>query len=585
MVNNNELRKKDIGRIVTLRGWVSRRRDLGGLIFVDLRDYHGITQLTFKPEMKSYKLAQTLKAEYVIKVTGEVILRESINKDLPTGDIEVLVNELTILNESEPLPIGVGYDDNALEETRLRYRYLDLRKPQQQRYLIKRHEITQAIRTALLKEGFFELETPILGKSTPEGARDFLVPSRLYHGSFYALPQSPQLYKQLYMVSGFEKYFQFAKCFRDEDLRANRQPEFTQIDIEMSYVSDVRDVIKITEGLIKEIFNKTLNLNLKSKFKQITYKDAMNIYGSDKPDTRFEMFITDITRLAKKSEFVLFKNSAKKGYSVRGICVKGAANFTRKEIEQLQRIAQEYKAKGLISIALKEDGIYSSISKFFTSEQLKEIINKFEAKQGDLILIVADKNQIVCNALGAVRLAAANKLNLIDKNQYSFLWVVDFPLFEFDEEENRLVAMHHPFTSPLEKDLKYLDKNPLKVRSKAYDLVINGQEAGGGSIRIHSRELQKKMFERIGLSDEQINSRFGFFVNAFNYGVPPHGGLAFGLDRLVMLIGKTDNIKDVIAFPKNQNAQCLMSEAPSEVDMKQMEELSLTITGEKGSGV
>lgn len=579
---------KDLGKKVTAMGFVAKYRNLGSIMFIDLRDRSGIVQLSFLESIDSllFEKASHIRNEFVIAVKGIIQVRgkENINPNLATGEIEIIVNELKILSKADTTPFNIG-DSNVNENLRLKYRYLDLRRADLQKQLLLRNKITNIVHNYMSKNHFLHIETPFLGKSTPEGARDYLVPSRVNQGSFYALPQSPQIYKQLLMIAGYDRYYQIAKCFRDEDLRANRQPEFTQIDIEMSYVSDVRDVIKITEGLIKEIFNKTLNLNLKSKFKQITYKDAMNIYGSDKPDTRFEMFITDITGLAKKSEFVLFKNSAKKGYSVRGICVKGAANFTRKEIEQLQRIAQEYKAKGLISIALKEDGIYSSISKFFTSEQLKEIINKFEAKQGDLILIVADKNQIVCNALGAVRLAAASKLNLIDKNQYSFLWVVDFPLFEFDEEENRLVAMHHPFTSPLEKDLKYLDKNPLKVRSKAYDLVINGQEAGGGSIRIHSRELQKKMFERIGLSDDQINSRFGFFVNAFNYGVPPHGGLAFGLDRLVMLIGKTDNIKDVIAFPKNQNAQCLMSEAPSEVDIKQMEELSLAITGEKGSGV
>ena len=571
---------KDLGKNVTAMGFVSKYRNLGSIMFIDLRDRSGVVQLSFLEASNKtlFEKASHIRNEFVIAVKGTVQARgkENINPNLKTGEIEIIVNELKILSKADTTPFNIG-DGNVNENMRLKYRYLDLRRAELQKILILRNQITNIVHNYMSKHGFLHIETPFLGKSTPEGARDYLVPSRVNPGSFYALPQSPQLYKQLLMIAGYDRYYQIAKCFRDEDLRANRQPEFTQIDIEMSFVNDVNDIIKVTEGLIKEIFNKTLNLNLKSKFKRITYKDAMNIYGSDKPDTRFEMFISDITHLVKETEFKLFKNNTEKGHSVRGICVKGAANFTRKEIDELQRIAMEYKAKGLFSIALKEDGISSSIAKHFTDEKLNEIINSFDAKKGDLILIVADNDQVVCNALGAVRIAAANKLNLIDKNEYSFLWVVDFPLFEFNEEENRLVAMHHPFTSPLEKDLKYLDKNPLKVRSKAFDLVINGQEAGGGSIRIHSRELQQKMFARIGLTDEQIKSRFGFFVNAFNYGVPPHGGLAFGLDRLVMLISKTDNIKDVIAFPKNQNAQCLMSDAPSEVDAKQIEELSLVI--------
>lgn len=554
MVNNNELRKKDIGRIVTLRGWVSRRRDLGGLIFVDLRDYHGITQLTFKPEMKSYKLAQTLKAEYVIKVTGEVILRESINKDLPTGDIEVLVNELTILNESEPLPIGVGYDDNALEETRLRYRYLDLRKPQQQRYLIKRHEITQAIRTALLKEGFFELETPILGKSTPEGARDFLVPSRLYHGSFYALPQSPQLYKQLYMVSGFEKYFQFAKCFRDEDLRADRQLEFTQVDIECSFMN-MDEILSMCERMISYTFKEVLNIDLKTPFLRLPYKEAISLYGSDKPDLRYDLKLEDANITG-----VPFLE----GKIVRKITLKGV-NLTRKEIDALTVEGKKNHLEGLAYLKYDGDNLSGSISKFFNTSPINE---------GELVLYgFGDDFERVSTGLGAIRRALAKHFNLIDESVYSFLWVVDFPLLEYSLEEDRFVARHHPFTS----SKNGLDGNKEDLIANAYDMVLNGYELGGGSIRIHNAKEQQKMFKLLGMDEKTIQTQFGFLVEALKYGTPPHGGIAFGLDRIVMLMTKTNNIRDVIAFPKIQSARDIMLNAPDKVSKEQLEELGLII--------
>lgn len=554
MVNNNELRKKDIGRIVTLRGWVSKRRDLGGLIFVDLRDYHGITQLTFKPEMKSYKLAQTLKAEYVIKVTGEVILRESINKDLPTGDIEILVNELTILNESEPLPIGVGYQDNALEETRLRYRYLDLRKPQQQRYLIKRHEITQAIRTALLKEGFFELETPILGKSTPEGARDFLVPSRLYHGSFYALPQSPQLYKQLYMVSGFEKYFQFAKCFRDEDLRADRQLEFTQVDIECSFMS-MDEILSMCERMINYTFKKVLNIDIKTPFLRLPYKDAISLYGSDKPDLRYDLKLEDanITGIP----FL-------EGKIVRKITLKGV-NLTRKEIDALTVEGKKNHLEGLAYLKYDGNNLSGSISKFFNTSPINE---------HELVLYgFGDDFERVSTGLGAIRRALAKHFNLIDESVYNFLWVVDFPLLEYSLEEDRFVARHHPFTSAKNG----LDGKKEDLIANAYDMVLNGYELGGGSIRIHNAKEQQKMFELLGMDEKTIQTQFGFLVEALKYGTPPHGGIAFGLDRIVMLMTKTNNIRDVIAFPKIQSAKDIMLNAPDKVSDKQLEELGLII--------
>lgn len=579
-----EFNKNDIGKEVCAMGFVAKYRNLGSLMFVDLRDRSGLVQVSFVesdyPEL--FKKATAIRNEFVIAVKAEVSLRgeTNINTKLKTGEIELIAKELKILSTADNTPFQIG-DSNVNESMRLKYRYLDLRRKDLQNYLIIRNQIINATHRYMEKRGFINIETPFLGKSTPEGARDYLVPSRVNQGEFYALPQSPQIYKQLLMIAGLDRYYQIARCFRDEDLRANRQPEFTQIDIEMSYVDKIEDVMKEAEGLIKEILKATLGLTFKSKFRRIKYNDAMNLYGSDKPDTRFDMFLTDITKLVKNCTFSIFNNNTKPGHSVRGICVKGAANFTRKEIDSLQRVVTEYKAKGLVTIAIKEDGVSSSISKFFSQEELQQIANEFNAQVGDLIAIVSDENKVVFDALGALRLAVAEKMKLINKNSYDILWITHFPLYEYDREENRLVAMHHPFTSPLEEDLKYLDKKPLKVRSKAYDLVINGQEAGGGSIRIHSRDLQRRMFEKIGLTEDQIINRFGFFVDAFNFGVPPHGGLAFGLDRLVMLIAKTDNIKDVIAFPKNQNAQCLMSDAPSTVEDRQLTDLSLEIVANR----
>lgn len=553
-MHNNELRKTHIGQHVTLRGWVSRRRDLGGLIFVDLRDYHGITQLTFKPESATYKTAQTLKAEYVIEVQGEVVLRESINKDLPTGEIEVIVSDLIILNDAQQPPIGVGYADNALEETRLKYRYLDLRKPENQHYIIKRHQITQAIREALLQENFFELETPILGKSTPEGARDFLVPSRLYHGSFYALPQSPQLYKQLYMISGFERYFQFAKCFRDEDLRADRQLEFTQVDIECSFVG-VDDIINLSEKMIAHTFKKVLNIDLETPFLRLSYKDAIKHYGSDKPDLRYELLLEDATL-----DNVPFLD----GKVVRKITLKDK-NLTRKEIDLLTEEGKKNHLEGLAYLKLDNGQLTGSIRKFFEKAPINE---------GELVLYgFGDDYEQVSIGLGAVRRTLAKHFNLMDDNTYSFLWVVDFPLLEYNEDEARYVARHHPFTSAKTG----LDGDKDELIANAYDMVLNGYELGGGSIRIHNAKEQAKMFQLLGMSEQTIKHQFGFLVEALKYGTPPHGGIAFGLDRIVMLMTQTNNIRDVIAFPKIQSARDVMLNAPDKVDSKQLNELGLLI--------
>ncbi|MFA5719954.1 MAG: aspartate--tRNA ligase [Acholeplasmataceae bacterium] len=551
-MHNNELRQSHVGQHVSLRGWVNRRRDLGGLIFVDLRDYHGITQLVFKPETKPYEEAQHLKAEYVIQIKGHVLLRESINKDLPTGEVEVLVEELIILNEAEPLPIGVGYQDNALEETRLKYRYLDLRKPQQQHYIIKRHQITQAIREVLLNEEFFELETPILGKSTPEGARDFLVPSRLYHGSYYALPQSPQLYKQLYMVSGFLKYFQFAKCFRDEDLRSDRQLEFTQVDIECSFV-DMDDILSLGERMMKHTFKKVLNIDLNTPFLRMSYKDAIKNYGSDKPDIRYDLKLEDANL-----EHIPFLE----GKVVRKITLHGV-DLTRKEIDALTLEGKKNHLEGLAYLKQENNQLSGSIRKFFDASPLED---------NQLVLYgFGDTYESVSIGLGAIRRALAKQLNLIDENKYAFLWVVDFPLLEYNKEEARYVARHHPFTSAKTS----LDGNKDALLANAYDMVLNGYELGGGSIRIHNAKEQAKMFKLLGMSESVIESQFGFLVEALKYGTPPHGGIAFGLDRIVMLMTNTTNIRDVIAFPKIQSARDLMLNAPSQVDVKQLIELGI----------
>ncbi|MDL2292125.1 aspartate--tRNA ligase [Acholeplasma sp. OttesenSCG-928-E16] len=562
--NNNELTIKDVNKIVYLKGWVAKKRNLGGLIFIDLRDRFGITQIIVKPENENYELASQVRVEYVIEVKGVVVERESKNPNIKTGEIEIIASSLVILSTSETPPIIVSDDTDASEEVRLKYRYLDLRRPIMQDYLIKRHKIAIAARNFLSKEGFYELETPILGKSTPEGARDFLVPARLYKGEFYALPQSPQLYKQLFMIAGFEKYFQIARCFRDEDLRADRQLEFTQIDVEASFV-DQKDIIKLTEKLFKYIFKQVLDLNIKTPFLKMTYKEAMNKYGSDKPDNRFELFLNDYKAIFSEYNIPIFKS---KRY-VKGIIAK--TNLSRKEIDKYTITVKQNHGESLAFLKVVDGEISGSIAKFVD----KDIIGKIGLKENETLLLVPGDYEDVSQSLGALRLQIAEDYKLYDENEYSFLWVTDFPLLEYDKEDKRFYARHHPFTAP--KDVDMLKNNPKKCLAKAYDIVINGYEVGGGSIRIHNEEVQKLMFETLSLTKVDIEERFGFFVEALKYGTPPHGGIAFGLDRLVMLITKTRNIKDVIAFPKTQSARDLMMQAPSTVDEKQLVELNISI--------
>ena len=575
----------DVGRKATVYGFVAKYRNLGSIIFVDLRDRTGILQLNFDEgrDKALFEEAAKLRNEFVLKATGVIVRRgeKNVNANMATGEVELEADALEILSEAETPPFAISDLASVGENLRLKYRYLDLRRPALQSILVTRAKIVSTTYEYLTKRGFMNIETPFLGKSTPEGARDYLVPSRVHPGTFYALPQSPQLYKQLLMISGFDRYFQVVKCFRDEDLRANRQPEFTQIDLEMSYAEKPEDVMSEAEGLIREIFKNTLGMRLPRKFRRLKYAEAMSRFGSDKPDTRFGLELKDVTKLVKGCGFSVFESATKRGMSVRGINAKGLAAMTRKEIDAFQEVVREYGAKGLAYIALKEAGVSSPVKKFFTEENFDALVKAMDGEKGDIIFFVADKDKTVFAALGALRLAIAKKYRLIDEKTYDILWVTDFPLYEYDEEEKRLNAMHHPFTSPVPGDLKYLDKNPLKVRAMAYDLVINGQEAGGGSIRIHTPALQRKMFEKISLTEQDINERFGFFVEAFRYGVPPHGGLAFGLDRLVMLITGTDNIKDVIAFPKNQSAVGLMEDCPSAVEQKQLDELELVVGGGK----
>lgn len=572
--NNTDFNIKNVGEVVTLHGWVAKKRNLGGLIFIDLRDRSGIIQLVVKPDNKYYDLAESLKSEYVIKVKGIITERESKNKNLLTGEIEVIINELEILNTSIDLPFNLN-DTTALEDTRLKYRYLDLRRTEIKEKLEARHKITFAIREYLNKLNFLEIETPILCKSTPEGARDYLVPSRIFNGRFYALPQSPQIFKQLLMVGGMERYFQIAKCFRDEDLRADRQPEFTQVDMEMSFVSE-DDVMNLTEGLIAYIFKQVKNIDIKLPLKRMKYDDAIEYYGSDKPDLRFDMKINDITDIFKNTEFTIFKDVLDNNGIINCLVVKNSASdFSRKDIDKLTDFVKTYKAKGLAYLKIDNE-VTGSIAKVITNEELNNLKEKLNLESNDLVLIISDKKQIVKQALGALRLHLGKKLNLISDN-YELLWVVDFTSFEYSEEEGRYMACHHPFTAPKDSDIDKLLTDKANCYSKAYDIVINGYEAGGGSIRIHDQEVQKKMFEALELTDEQIKEKFGFFVDALKYGTPPHGGLALGLDRLTMLLTNTENIRDVIAFPKTASASDLMSECPNLVDEKQLNELGIKI--------
>ncbi|MDD7245926.1 MAG: aspartate--tRNA ligase [Eubacteriales bacterium] len=584
------LRKNDEGREVVVMGFVQKTRDLGNLVFVDLRDRTGIVQLAFdagvNPSLTDK--ARSLRGEFVVAAKGAVRLRtgKNINENMPTGEVEIDVGDLKILSEAEIPPFVISEKASVGENLALKYRYLELRKAYLQSNLIMRDKITRAARDYLSANGFLEIETPFLGKSTPEGARDYLVPSRIKHGAFYALPQSPQLYKQLLMIAGFDRYYQIARCFRDEDLRANRQPEFTQIDIEMSFVEEDEDVMAIAEGMIKEVFAKCKNITFTKPFRRMTWAEAMNRFGSDKPDTRFGLELHDISSAVKNTEFSVFRQALETG-SVRAICIRGGADkFTRKEIDGFSDFVKDYGAKGLAWASKKEDGsTTSSFYKFLTEKEIADIEEILSADKGDLILAVADKkNKVVFDSLGALRVHIADKLHLYDKNEYDILWVTEFPLLEWSDEDNRFYAMHHPFTCVNVKDLDKIDSKDrdvlASIRANAYDLVINGQEAGGGSIRIHTPEMQRKMFEILGMSEETIKNRFGFFVDAFKYGAPPHGGLAFGLDRLVMLITGDDNIKDVIAFPKVQNASCLMTGAPDFVEEIQLKELGLDVPEE-----
>ncbi|GAA0730965.1 aspartate--tRNA ligase [Clostridium malenominatum] len=575
-----ELRESHVDNSSTVMGWVQRKRNLGGLIFVDLRDRTGILQVVFGEEInkEAFEKADTLRAEYCIAVSGKVVRRQSPNDTLPTGMVELQGEEIKILSESETPPIYIKEDLDASENIRLKYRYLDLRRPDMQKRLIIRHKAAKAVRDFMDAEGFLEVETPMLTKSTPEGARDYLVPSRNYQGEFYALPQSPQLFKQLLMVSGFDRYFQIVKCFRDEDLRANRQPEFTQVDIEMSFV-ERDDVMAMNERLIQHVFKQVLDVDVKLPIERLPYKIAMEKYGSDKPDLRFGMEIENISDALKDTEFKVFKDVLDNGGSIRAIKAENCADMGRKQIDKLTDFVKGFKAKGLAWIAYKEDELKSPIAKFLKDEELKAIVHKMDAKVGDLILIVSDaKEKVVLTALGQLRLQIAKELELLkDNKEFRFAWVTEFPLVSYNEEEGRWEAEHHPFTSPMDEDIPYLDTDPSKVRAKAYDMVLNGEELGGGSIRIHDSQLQEKMFRLLGFTQEQAWERFGFLLEAFKYGPPPHGGLAFGFDRMAMFLSGTDNIKDVVAFPKNQNAVCPMTEAPSIVDEIQLRELGIAI--------
>ena len=578
--NNNDFTIKDVGKEVFLHGWVMKKRDLGGVIFIDLRDRSGIIQLIVNPDNKYYDIASNLKSEYVIEVNGIIRERTNKNSNLKTGDIEVEVSKLELLNPSEDLPFEISNNTTALEDTRLKYRYLDIRRDAIKDKLITRHKITMAVREYLDNNGFIEVETPILCRSTPEGARDYLVPSRVSKGKFYALPQSPQIYKQLLMVGGIEKYFQIAKCFRDEDLRADRQPEFTQIDMEMSFIDEF-DIMNVAENMIAHIFKKIKNIDIKLPLLKMKYVDAIDYYGSDKPDLRFEMKINDITEIFKDTEFTLFKNSISNNEIINCIIAKNAQDkFSRKEIDKLTEFVKTYKANGLFYLKF-ENEVSGSIAKNISEKELNNLKEKLNIENGDIVFIISGKKNIVKTSLGALRIKLAQTLNLIDENDYKLLWVVDFPSFEYSEEDKRYYACHHPFTAPKDEDIDKLISDRGNCYSKAYDIVINGYEAGGGSIRIHNADVQKKMFEALGFTYEEAYEKFGYLMDAFKYGTPPHGGIAFGLDRLTMLLTNTDNIRDVIAFPKTASASDLMCETPNTVDESQLRDLHIGIKDEK----
>ncbi len=576
-----EVSSELIGSEVTVMGWVQKSRNKGGIIFTDLRDRSGILQIIFEEAnvgTEAYAKAEKLRSEFVIAVTGKVAKRGGAsNENLKTGDIEIIASDIRILSESEVPPFPIEENSKTKEELRLKYRYLDLRRPDLQKNLMMRSKVATLTRTFLSEEGFVEIETPTLCKSTPEGARDYLVPSRVHPGSFYALPQSPQIYKQLLMCSGYDRYFQIARCYRDEDLRADRQPEFTQIDMELSFV-DVDDVIDVNERLLAKLFKEIIGVEVELPIQRMTYKEAMERFGSDKPDLRFGMELKDVTDVVRDCEFVVFKGAIDAGGSVRGINAKGQGSMPRKKIDALVDFAKGYGAKGLAYIAIGEDGtVKSSFAKFMKEEEMNALISAMDGENGDLLLFAADKSKLVFDVLGALRVELANQLGLLDKNVYRFVWITEFPLLEWNEDMNRYQAMHHPFTMPMEEDLQYIDTEPGRVRAKAYDIVLNGTEIGGGSVRIHQNDIQEKMFEALGFTKESAYEQFGFLLNAFKYGVPPHAGLAYGLDRLIMLMAKEDSIRDVIAFPKVKDASCLMSEAPNVVDPKQLEELFLNV--------
>ena len=574
-IENGKLRLEHVGNEVELIGWVAKKRNFGQLVFIDLRDRTGICQLVFDESFSDQ--TKTIRNEYVIHVWGKVVERKDTNKDLATGQVEVLVSRLDIVNSAKTTPLIIADETDALEDTRLQYRYLDLRRPIMQKRIMMRHKITRSMREFLDNQDFVEIETPMLGKSTPEGARDYLVPSRVHPGSFYALPQSPQLYKQLLMISGFERYYQFARCFRDEDLRADRQTDFTQVDIETSFLNEV-EIQTMMEEMMVKLMKDVKGLDIKTPFRRLTYDQAMNMYGSDKPDDRFGLELQDVTNLFKNTEFKVFKSVIESNGAIKAIVVPGFGSITRKQIDKYTDLAKKNGAKGLVVLKVGKDEITGSARKFLSNQEVSDLYEMLKLQENDGVFIVSDAWYTTCNALGALRNEIGAQLGYKKKNEFSFLWVTDFPMFEWSEEEQRYQASHHPFTQPKNEDIPLLDTDITKVKTNAYDIVLNGYELGGGSIRIHDNELQKKIFTILGLSDEQIRNKFGFFIDAFQYGTPPHGGIAFGLDRIAMILSESDSIRDVIAFPKNAKATCPMSKAPTPVDQKQLDELHIAVT-------